>query len=137
MPVFKALELCTNQMLPSDAEILSGYSVTSAGRQRPLLERGGKEVRGSLIVDPIGEYGWTISLDKLQCRDEGEVIDFIQALADEGFSEHFIKALEGAAGQGMDAIRFDCNVEPEPGFPEFDWENDHSSETDVVSRPAM
>lgn len=123
MPIFKALELSTAYMKSTDADILKGYMVDQEeGRFRPE--------GGNLIVDPIGNYGWTINLGQIQNKDTEAT--FLQALAEEGFSEAFINILKHGAGQGLDAVRFDCDVDDiEPGFPRFNWENGDEVEEDV------
>lgn len=135
MPIFKALELVTAHMKSTDAALLDRYKVLQAADLSEDDLAGGLEpgrIRppgGNLIVDPIGDYGWTIDLGVLQSKEDGEKADFVQALMEEGFSEEFVNALEYAAAMDVAAVRFDRDIaDYEPGLPVFDWENDNAIE---------
>jgi len=111
MGIYKALDISTGNMKSTDAKILEGYRVDPQGRKRP---KG-----GTLIVDPIGNWGWTISTSGWG-EDTSERI---QELREEGFSEEFINIMLYAYENDLDGVRFDCDADPEPGFPFFDWES--------------
>jgi hypothetical protein len=117
MPVRKYLELSTDHMKPSDAELLGRYSAGPNGRVRPP--------GGNLVVDPVGDYGWTIPVGFLRAGGGLTVEEIITRLDDlkaEGFSPEFTRILVEAAGQGLDQVTFDIDAEHEPGYPVFERE---------------
>ena len=126
MPIKTVLELSTAHLAPKDWEILDHAQ-----------RFGSRSDSTPLIVDPIGQYGWTVNVGVFS--DPEIAAEARDNLQQHGMSEQAIDlVLEAYKAYGVETIRIDRDADIEPSLPTCDengiWHPPSSQRTPAIEQ---